>query len=203
MRSWLMVLLMFVGAAVVSVATPAPPAAACSCAVMTMKEMADAADVVAIGTITDRAAPENATDSAADATWTIEVESAFKGEPSSTVQVLTADQGPSCGWDHVRVGERIALFSRIDGDALRSSLCDGSQRLTPELEAEMVASLGEPTPVAPSSPSPSPSGDVADDGDAEADDEGGLTARGIVGLVLLVAAAGFLVAGALRQRSRS
>ncbi|SDY77193.1 hypothetical protein [Tessaracoccus flavus] len=184
MRSWLIALVMVLSGVTLAV-VPAAPAVACSCAVSSTAEYAERADLVAVGTITGREVPENATSSADDATWTVEIDKVYKGDATPTVPVLTALEGPSCGWDHVSSGQTIILFANLDGEDVRSDLCSGTGAFTPELDAELATLLGSPA-----APTEAP---------AAAPDEGGLETRTVVGLALLIAAAVVLVAGAARR----
>lgn len=183
MRSWLIALALLLGTVVLTVA-PAQQAAACSCVSATTEEYADRADVVGVGTITAREDPADPTGSGDDATWTIDLDRVFKGSPGPRVEVASAVSGASCGWDHVQVGAAIILFATVDGDRLRSNLCDGTAQYSQETAAELATILGEPTPV-----TPPPSAPVD-----QADGEGGFPvwvyapmAFGILLTVVLVA----------------
>lgn len=198
MRNWLIAVAIFLGGVTVA-ATPALPAAACSCMQATPTEQAELADLVAVGTITDHEESADATRSDADATWTVQLAGIYKGRGDGEVEVLSAMSGAGCGWDHVRVGQEIVLFARADGTRWRSNLCDGSGSATKAITDELATALGEPTPVA-QSPVVS---DLPSEEAEQIDDDGGLPARGVVGIVFLVAAAALLVVGALRSRRRA
>lgn len=134
----------------------APRAVACSCAALTPTEQADMASVVARGTVVAVERPANPTSSNDDATYTVELTQAWKGDPPGTVEVLTAVEGASCGWEGIDEGMEIILFAQPDGAAWRSNLCDGSGPVSDEVTAELTAYLGEPSPVEPSPGAPSP-----------------------------------------------
>ncbi|MBB1517189.1 hypothetical protein H5398_14630 [Tessaracoccus sp. MC1679] len=134
----------------------APRAVACSCVALTPAEQADMADVVARGTVVLVERPARPTSSLDDATYTVELTQAWKGDPPGTVEVLTAVDGASCGWEGIEEGMEIILFAQPDGAAWRSNLCSGSGPVTEGITADLTAHLGEPTPVEPSPVEPSP-----------------------------------------------
>lgn len=145
----------------------APRAAACSCVAMSPAEQAEMADVVARGTVVAVDRPARPSSSTDDATYTVQLTEAWKGDPPGTVDVLTAVDGASCGWEGIEEGMEIILFAQADGAAWRSSLCDGSGPVTDDLAEALTAALGEPTAVAPSpgdpvAPGPSEVGLAAD-----------------------------------------
>ncbi|MHA6508098.1 hypothetical protein [Tessaracoccus sp. Y1736] len=133
----------------------APRAVACSCVALTPAEQADMADVVARGTVVLVERPARPTSSLDDATYTVELTQAWKGDPPGTVEVLTAVEGASCGWEGIEEGMEIILFAQPDGAAWRSNLCSGSGPADDGVEAELTADLGEPSPVEPSPGTPS------------------------------------------------
>lgn len=198
MRNWLIAVVMFIGGVTVA-AAPSLPAAACSCVQATPTEQAELAELVAVGTITEHEEPAGATWTTDDATWTVQLAEIYKGSADTEIQVLSAMEGASCGWDHVRVGQEIVVFARADGTQWRSNLCDGSGPATAAITDELATALGAPTAV---SQPPVISETPAEDSE-EADDDGGLPARGVVGVVFLVAAAALLVVGAARSRRRT
>ena len=133
----------------------APRAVACSCVALTPAEQADMADVVARGTVVLVERPARPTSSLDDATYTVELTQAWKGDPPGTVEVLSAVEGPSCGWEGIDEGMEIILFATSDGGAWRSNLCSGSGPVTEGVAAELTAHLGEASPVEPSPGAPS------------------------------------------------
>lgn len=135
----------------------APHAAACSCVQLTPTEQADMAGVVARGTVVAVERPARPTSSLEDATYTVALAEVWKGDPPATIQVLTAVDGASCGWEGIEEGMEIILFAQPDGAAWRSTLCDGSAPADDGVAAELSAHLGEPAAVAPS-PADGPSG---------------------------------------------
>ena len=135
----------------------APSAVACSCVALTPAEQADMADVVARGTVVTVSRPASPTSSLEDATYTVDLDEVWKGDPPGSVQVLTAVDGASCGWEGIEEGMEIILFAQPDGAAWRSTLCDGSAPADDGVAAELSAHLGEPAAVAPS-PADGPSG---------------------------------------------
>jgi len=135
----------------------APRAVACSCVALTPAEQADMAGVVARGTVVAVERPARPTSSLEDATYTVALAEVWKGDPPATIQVLTAVDGASCGWEGIEEGMEIIVFAKSEGGAWRSNLCDGSGPADDGVAAELSAHLGEPTAVAPS-PADEPSG---------------------------------------------
>ena len=133
----------------------APSAVACSCVALTPAEQADMADVVARGTVVTVSRPASPTSSLEDATYTVDLDEVWKGDPPGSVQVLTAVDGASCGWEGIEEGMEIILFAQPDGAAWRSNLCDGSGPADDTVAAELTAYLGDPSRVEPSPGTPS------------------------------------------------
>ncbi|MDO5677786.1 MAG: hypothetical protein Q4G35_09820 [Propionibacteriaceae bacterium] len=160
MKSWLLVLLLLAGVGVVSW-QQAPSAVACSCAVMSTAEHGQLAELVAEGVVVGVDRPVDAQSSLDDATYTVELTRVWKGPTDAPqVAVLSAIEGPSCGWEGIDEGMTIALFAKADGDMWRSSLCDGSGPMNEEMSAELTTALGEPVQVSPATAnSPAPDGD--------------------------------------------
>ncbi len=136
----------------------APRAWACSCVQMTLEEHADSADLVARGTVVGVDRPANPSSSLDDATYTIALTQAWKGEPAGTVEVLSAVAGASCGWEGIEQGMEIILFAKADGSAWRSNLCDGSTPTDETITAALTVYLGAPAAVDPSPPKPDTAG---------------------------------------------
>ena len=136
----------------------APSAVACSCVALTPAEQADMADVVARGTVVTVSRPASPTSSLEDATYTVDLDEVWKGDPPGSVQVLTAVDGASCGWEGIEEGMEIILFAKADGAAWRSTLCDGSGPVDEGVAAELTAALGAPRPAPATGGSGGPAG---------------------------------------------
>lgn len=124
----------------------ASPASACSCAGAGTAEYVDAADVVVLGTVTDRqGSPLRLVMSSGDpATYTIEVEHVFKGMARPTVHVLSAGSGASCGLEGVDEGGRYVVFADRSGQELWAGLCGGTAVADAGFVAEVEAAAGPP-----------------------------------------------------------
>lgn len=122
----------------------AAPSFACSCAGGAPEDFVDRADVVMLGTVTDREGPPwRPVMSSADlATYTVEVETVFKGDAAPTTYIQTADSGASCGLEGIKTGDRYVLFADRQDDALRANLCGGSAPATDQLVADVRAATG-------------------------------------------------------------
>lgn len=191
-RSLLIVTLLVAGIGIANW-QEAPRAAACSCAVTSSPELAKMADLVAEGVVVGVDRPAEPQSSAEDVTYSVELTRVWKGPDLPQVAVLSAVSGASCGLEGIDEGAVIALFSKEDGDAWRSNLCDGTGPMTDAVEAELTAALGEPTKVtAMADTAPAPQEEPAN---RSAWLVGGLAAAGIA----LIALAG--VAFARRRTS--
>ena len=147
-KAFLVVVAMLASTLVVSW-QQAPRAVACSCVALTPTEQADMAGVVARGTVVAVERPARPTSSLEDATYTVELTEAWKGDPPARVTILTAVDGASCGWEGIDAGMEIIVFAQPDGGAWRSNLCDGSAPADERVAAELTAYLGAPTAIAP------------------------------------------------------
>lgn len=138
----------------------APPAFARSCVIMTTAEQADAAELVAEGVVVGVDRPANPSSSADDVTYTVELTRIWKGPDAQHVAVLSALDSASCGISGIEEGAVIALFANQDGEAWRSTLCDGTRPMDDAAAADLTAALGEPVKVNPtaSTPVPTPEG---------------------------------------------
>ena len=165
----------------------APHAAACSCVQLTPTEQADMADVVGRGTVVAVHRPAQPASSLDDATYTVALAQVWKGDPPATMEVLTAVDGASCGWEGIEEGMEIIVFAKSEGGAWRSNLCDGSGPADDGVAAELSAHLGEPTAVAPS-PADEPSGG------------GGLADPRLAGIITLTLIASGLAAWFVSRR---
>ena len=72
------------------------PAFACSCAMQSVAEHADGADVVFAGTLTD-ADVAGSLFNGEESTYTFEVDAVYAGDPAQFAQVATASSGSACG----------------------------------------------------------------------------------------------------------
>lgn len=142
----LRVLLAALTGAVALVVLPAAPSSACSCVQGTPQEYVDSADVVVLGTVTDRQGPplRPVMSSGDPATYTVQVEQVFKGDVPPTAYVLSADSGASCGLEGVEEGGRYVVFADRSGGELWASLCGGTAPADPRLLDEVVAASGPP-----------------------------------------------------------
>ncbi|MEV4414983.1 hypothetical protein [Catellatospora sp. NPDC049609] len=103
---------------------PSSPACACSCAEPDPVENAAWADLVFVGVVVDLDRPVFSTSSGDLMTARLTVERVDKGSAAGHVDVRTAIEGPSCGFDFVE-GNRYLIYSR-DG---QTSLCAGNKLL--------------------------------------------------------------------------
>ncbi|GAB4056456.1 hypothetical protein [Catellatospora paridis] len=117
----------------VLVVGPAGAACACSCAEPDPVENAAWADLVFVGVVVDIDRPAFSMSSGDLMTARLTVEQVRKGSAAGHVDVQTAIEGPSCGFDFVE-GNRYLIYSR-DG---QTSLCSGNQLLgaAPDVELE-------------------------------------------------------------------
>jgi hypothetical protein len=129
---------------------PAPPAAACRCALSGPATYVEWADVVFVGTLTgpptDFGQGPPLLDSSTDPLgYTFDVEAVFKGDVSPAATVQSARFGASCGLEGLKVGGKYAMFAetgRGPDDALSANLCGGSQLATPRLIQRVEALTG-------------------------------------------------------------
>ncbi len=143
LRSFFASLLLALSVVVVGAA----PSFACSCAGGEPEDFVGWADVVMLGTVTDRQGPPwRPVMSSADlATYTVEVETVFKGDVAPTAYIQTADSGASCGLEGIENGDRYVLFADRQDDALRANLCGGSAPATDQLIAAVRTATGGET----------------------------------------------------------
>lgn len=151
MRPKALLLLLSVLAAAVGITwVQAPAASACSCAVSTVAEQADFADVVGSGTVRRVTPPSDRWSSAAEATYLIDLDAVWKGPPEAEVRMLSAVSSASCGLEGIVQGDRIILFAN-GSEPLAANLCGGTWLFDDDTAAELTALLGEPT-----APTPAP-----------------------------------------------
>lgn len=117
----------------VLVVGPSGTACACSCAEPDTAENTAWADLVFVGVVVDIDRPAFSTSSGDLMTARLTVEQVHKGSARGHVEVKTALEGPSCGFDFVE-GNRYLIYSR-EG---QTSLCSGNKLLgaAPEVELE-------------------------------------------------------------------
>ncbi|MEV0455567.1 hypothetical protein [Catellatospora methionotrophica] len=117
----------------VLVVGPSGTACACSCAEPNTAENTAWADLVFVGVVVDVDRPAFSMSSGDLMTARLTVEQVRKGSATGHVEVKTAIEGPSCGFDFVE-GSRYLIYSR-DG---QTSLCSGNELLgaAPEVELD-------------------------------------------------------------------
>lgn len=174
MRTIRLLLATLVTALGAMVLAPAP-AFACSCVSADAKQFVTWADVVVTGIVDNRDPPPMPISSSMDpATYTVTIDTIFKGEAERTVKVRSPDSGASCGLENIDLGERYVVFAAYrtlegeDSDELWSLLCSGTAAASPALvaEVESVTGPGRPPPgeetvaaaLPPRETAPSPAG---------------------------------------------
>ena len=120
------------------------PAWACSCAQGDADEFARWADVVVVGTVTDREPPppEEVMSTADPATYTVAVTRVLKGEAAPTTQVLSAISGASCGLEGIEIGAEYVVFAAHDGGELWANGCGGTRLAAPGFVADVEQETG-------------------------------------------------------------
>lgn len=122
-RVVLLVLAALVLAPVPMVVT-ATPAHACSCQEMTSDEVWDSADVIVVGTVTDRQGDPEGID---DLTYEIAVSSIYTGTTSSTLTFAAPVDSAACGLTFdVGDPEQVFVLHEDEGD-LMTNVCTMSQ----------------------------------------------------------------------------
>ncbi len=116
-------------------ANTAAPASACSCVSTTDEAAFDQADVVFVGTVTDRVTPGDGTSGADDSTWQFSVTRLFKGDAPAAADVVTSGSGGSCGLELQGSGPFLVFASLRNRDQLTSGLCSGSRPITADVPA--------------------------------------------------------------------
>lgn len=131
-------------------------AMACSCAGVDTKTLLGYVDTVAAGELTEIAPPPPQSGSNVDVpdhlTYTVTVQTVFKGEPGDPLVFQSSPFGASCGLENMRVGDDYVFFVR-DGT---SGLCDGTSPATPQLIADVEAVTGPGQPVTAPEPTTAP-----------------------------------------------
>ncbi|MDI1464154.1 hypothetical protein QEZ54_24505 [Catellatospora sp. KI3] len=117
---------------------PTTTACACSCAESKPAESLEWADLAFTGVVVDTDRPL-LNGGSGDLTATLKVESVVKGQAVGEVEIKTAVEGPSCGFDFVE-GNRYFVYSR-EG---RTDLCIGNKSLgaAPEVPVNGDLSYG-------------------------------------------------------------
>lgn len=105
-------------------------ASACSCVPFTKAQLVENATAIFTGTVTGASAPfwpiGTCARSSADAvTYTVAVETVYKGDVAKTVTVRTAASGASCGYEF-QAGKRYTVFATGTRDSLETNLCRGN-----------------------------------------------------------------------------
>lgn len=116
-----------------------PTASACSCALLSIAEIVDAADVVVVGTpggrYTERDEGREVVGHA------IEVSAVYKGRMPARALLWTATEGDSCGMG-LTDGEEMLLVASREQGRLRTSLCQGSRTATNAVTNRLEAVAG-------------------------------------------------------------
>jgi len=141
MKRALLVLPLFL---VLVVVTPAMPAHACSCAMLSSAQKVENADVVVRGTITGLDDP-GGRDSGHLVTWEVAVAEVYRGTAAATTFVRSATDGAACGIE-VQEGREYLLFARRVGGDVRAGLCDGTTPASAERVAEVEHLTGPGSP---------------------------------------------------------
>lgn len=122
---------------------------ACSCAISGARAYVDHADVVVVGTVTDRRDPpqRDVRSSTDPVTYTVAVDRVLAGEAHATTEIRSAASGASCGLEEVRPGRRYVLFANVDPEQrLRANLCGGTAPATAAYLREVSALTGPGQP---------------------------------------------------------
>lgn len=119
------------------------PAFACSCALQSVAEHADGADVVFAGTLTE-ADVAGSVFNGDQTTYAFEVDAVYAGDPAPVAHVSTASSGSACGLEGLVVGERYVVFADDGDGGLSASLCGGTGPATSTLEGSVEHVLGVP-----------------------------------------------------------
>ncbi len=197
----------------------AAPAAACSCVGFTDAQSFDRADAVFVGEVVGYEPPpqKDVMSSGDPATWTFEVSGVYKGEVTSTQEVVSEVDGASCGLEIPQRGEFV-VFATSNGFALEpgegqyyAGLCGGTRSTAAgplevevvmsapiEVEAPPTSQEAPTTSAEPASGSASGEDGVAAPAGAADEDDSGMSVAVLVGLGAVVAA--LVVLGAVMAR---
>lgn len=122
---------------------------ACSCALGSPQSHARGADAVFVGTLLDiEPPPQREIMSSADPnTFTFDVDQVLEGEIGGTVEVVSARDSATCGWEGAEVGEEYVIFAYEYRGRLSTSSCSGNAEPSEWLldQVEQVTGPGRPT----------------------------------------------------------
>ena len=121
--------------------SPAAPAAACSCAVLTPDEQVDIASTVFAGTLVER------DERGRQVVYGFEVDQVFKGSTTRTTRVRTGEEEASCGLPNLTEGEDYIVLAapvREEDDQLFASLCGGTRGIAGAGDTDRIQSLTGP-----------------------------------------------------------
>lgn len=130
---------------IVAVLVGAGVAAACSCALATVEEQADHADVIGRVVVTQVDRPADPESSADSVVYTAQTAQVWKGDLPAEFTFTSALSGASCGLEGVEEGHDILLFAKLEAGQATTTLCSGTSAATEERVAEVTDLLGEPT----------------------------------------------------------
>ncbi len=186
------------------------PAFACSCVMSDVPQQADWASEVFVGTVTSVKEDGGAIRGDESVVYGVTVDRVWKGNPDSSVRLETASSSASCGVGNLPKGREVAFFvspGEAGSDARQINLCGGTTALTPELEGELVAALGDPYPAADIPEAPAPGEPVTREealGDLDAEHDPLMpraTKIALAGAVLAFPAVLLVVVGLRRRRA--
>lgn len=158
---------------------------ACSCIDEGPRKLADRADVVLLGTLSDIVRPQ---DAAEDTTYTVEAARLYKGpDVARTIEVASASSSAACGLSGMTVDEDYVFFLQEANGGYRADLCGGTGPAAGTLVDRVETVLGPGTGV-----SAPPTAELTPVEDAEpmsftrlAAPGGALVIVGLLGLVLV------------------
>ena len=136
---------------------PVPGASACSCAMTSLQDRVDDADVVLRGVVTAVDHPWWRWSSATPMTYTVAVTHVWRGGDEGSVTATTAGEEASCGLPGLTEGQDVIIAGRAEHGAVAIGLCGASGTATPERVAAVIEVLGEGNPVTPETGRPGPS----------------------------------------------
>jgi len=201
----------------------AGPAWGCSCATGSDADAFARAHAVFVGEVVDYGPPPqgDVMSSADPATWTFEVSGVYKGEVTSTQEVVSEVDGASCGLEIPQRGEFV-VFATKGGFAIESGegqyyagLCGGTRSTSAgpldvevtmsapiEVEASPTSQEAPTTSAEPASGTASGEGGVAAPAGASDEDDSGMAVALVIGLVAGAAVlAALLTAAIVRGRA--
>jgi hypothetical protein len=192
----------------------AGPAAACSCVIAKPAQQLRAADVVVTGVLVSMQDPprRRLMSSLDPITYTVAVESTYKGEPQAELVFTSAMSGASCGLEGMevdrrytffltRVGPGVSRFVDAEPGDLVSGLCSGTRPSRDSLDRRLTALAGPA--VLATDMDPSPAADRSPTSvEAERPDEPAAWAWPAAGGVLTVLAAAVVLVWRRRTAAR-